>query len=76
MPARDVIYLIAKPFLGKKKGATKAVVLSRAVEHGESKDAAALLTQLSEERLEHVFQESMAERQRIQREAEMAAAAH
>ena len=73
MPVRDVVYLIVKPFLGKKKGATKAEVLSRAVEHGESKDAAALLTQLSEDRLEHVFQESMAERRRIQREAELAA---
>jgi len=45
-------------------------VLSRAVEHGESKDAAALLTQMSEERLDHVLQESLAERRRIQREAE------
>jgi len=70
MPARDVVYLIIKPFLGKKRGATKAEVLSRAVEHGEVKDAAALLTQLSDERLEHVLQESRAERLRIQQEAE------
>jgi len=73
MPARDVVYLIIKPFLGKRKGATKAEVLSRAVEHGANKDEAALLTQLSDDRLERVFQESMAERRRIQQEAEMAA---
>ncbi len=70
MPARDVIYLIIKPFMGKKKGATKAEVLSRAVEHGEVKDAAAALTQLSDDRLEHVLEESRLERLRIQREAE------
>jgi hypothetical protein len=44
MPVRDVAYLIIKPFLGKKKGATKAEVLSRAVEHGAVKDAAAQMT--------------------------------
>jgi len=70
MPARDVIYLIIKPFLGNRRGATNAEVMSRAVEHGTLKDDAALLTQLSDERLEHVFQESHAERLRIQREAE------
>jgi len=70
MPIRDVVYLIIKPFLGKKKGATKAEVLSRAVEHGELKDAAALLTQLTDDRLDHVLAESRAERLRIQREAE------
>ena len=70
MPVRDVVYLILKPFLGRKKGATKAEVLSRAVEHGEMKDAAALLTQLADDRLEHVLQESRAERLRIQRETE------
>ena len=41
MPMRDVAYLIVKPFLGAKRGATKAESLSRAVEHGASKDAAA-----------------------------------
>jgi len=70
MPVRDVVYLIIKPFLGKKKGATQAEVLSRAVEHGELKEAAALLTQLTDERLDHVLAESRAERLRIQREAE------
>jgi len=70
MPVRDVVYLIIKPFLGKSTGATKAETLSRAVEHGAMKDAAAQLTQLSDEALEHVIQESKAERLRIQREAE------
>jgi anaerobic magnesium-protoporphyrin IX monomethyl ester cyclase len=70
MPARDVAYLIAKPFLGQKKGATKAEVLSRAVEHAEMKDAAAQLTQLSDEMLHNVLEESIAERRRIQAEAE------
>ena len=70
MPARDVLYLLMKPFLGQKQGATKAEVLSRAVEHGAMKDAAADLTHLSDEVLAHVLQESRTERQRIQREAE------
>ncbi len=69
MPARDVIYLIIKPFLGKKKGATKAEVLSRAVEHGANKDAAAELTQVADNVLEHVLNESRLERLRIQQEA-------
>ena len=70
MPVRDVVYLIIKPFVGKKKGATKAEVLSRAVEHGAVKDAAAQMTQVSDETLEHILRESKAERLRIQREAE------
>lgn len=70
MPARDVIYLIMKPFLGKRNGATKAEVLSRAVEHAEMKDAAAQLTQVSEEILHAVLQSSRVERLRIQLEAE------
>ena len=52
MPLRDVIYLVVKPFVGKKKGATKAEVISRAVEHGELKSSAAELTQLADEALE------------------------
>jgi radical SAM superfamily enzyme YgiQ (UPF0313 family) len=55
MPVRDVVYLIIKPLVGKKKGATKAEVLSRAVEHGAMKDAAARLTQLTDESLEHAL---------------------
>lgn len=70
MPVRDVVYLIVKPFLGQKKGATKAEVLSRAVEHGAMKDQAANFTQLTDDVLEKVLQESMAERLRIQQEAE------
>jgi hypothetical protein len=71
MPVRDVVYLIIKPFLGKRRGATKAEVLSRAVEHGAMKDAAAQMTQVSDETLEHILRESQAERLRIQQEAEV-----
>jgi anaerobic magnesium-protoporphyrin IX monomethyl ester cyclase len=46
MPFSSVVYLIVKPFLGRKRGATKAEVISRAVEHSESKNNAAALTQL------------------------------
>jgi radical SAM superfamily enzyme YgiQ (UPF0313 family) len=70
MPFRDVAYLIVKPFLGKTNGATRAEVLSRAVEHAEMKDAAAQLTQLSDQLLHSVLEESKAERLRIQQEAE------
>lgn len=49
MPIRDVAYLIVKPFLGAKRGETKAEVMSRAVEHGASKDAAADLTKVSDD---------------------------
>jgi len=48
MRLRDVVYLIVKPFLGAKRGATKNEVLSRAVEHGAQKDAAARLTRVSD----------------------------
>lgn len=41
MPLRDVLYLILKPFLGSGRGPTNAELVSRAVEHGASKDAAA-----------------------------------
>ena len=70
MPARDVGYLLIKPFLGAKHGATKAETLSRAVEHVAIKEAAAELTRVEDEVLEQVMQESRAERQRIQDEAE------
>ena len=75
MPLRDVLHLLTKPFFGKKSGQTKAEVLSRAVEHGALKDAAAQLTQISDDVLEHVINESKAERLRIQREAETAVTA-
>jgi radical SAM superfamily enzyme YgiQ (UPF0313 family) len=70
MPVRDVAYLIAKPFMGQKKGATKAEVLSRAVEHADMKDAAAQMTQLTDEMLHDVLEASRVERARIQQEAE------
>ena len=70
MPLRDVGYLIIKPFLGRKKGATKAEMLSRAVEHAEMKDAAAQLTQMTDEMLHHVMEASRLERLRLQQEAE------
>ncbi len=41
MPLRDVVYVIVKPFLGAKRGATKAEVLSRTVEHSVSKETGA-----------------------------------
>jgi anaerobic magnesium-protoporphyrin IX monomethyl ester cyclase len=44
MRFRDVVYLIIKPFLGQKQGPTKNELLSRAVEHGALKEAAANLT--------------------------------
>jgi len=70
MPARDVLYLLFKPFLGQKKGATKAEVISRAVEHADLKDDAAAMTQLADEALDHAIRESRAERARIQAAAE------
>jgi radical SAM superfamily enzyme YgiQ (UPF0313 family) len=70
MPLRDVIYLIVKPFLGRKAGPTKAEVISQAVEHGDLKSAAADMTQLADAALEHAIRESRAERARIQALAE------
>jgi anaerobic magnesium-protoporphyrin IX monomethyl ester cyclase len=69
MPLRDVLYLIVKPFLGKKAGATHAEVVSRAVEHADAKSAAADLTTLSDEAIELAISGSRAERARIQAEA-------
>ncbi len=48
MPWRDVVLVFIKPFLGKKSGATKAEVLSRAVERENVMSAAADLTQVPE----------------------------
>ena len=70
MPASDVLYLLAKPFLGSKRGATKAEDLSRAVEHEEMKEAAANFSQIDDEMLDQVIQESKAERLRIQLEVD------
>ena len=69
MRLRDVAYLIVKPFLGAGRGPTKNEVLSRAVEHGAFKDAAAELTRVSDELLERVASESRVERLRITEEA-------
>jgi radical SAM superfamily enzyme YgiQ (UPF0313 family) len=69
MRLRDVAYLIVKPFLGAGKGPTKNEMLSRAVEHGAFKDAAAELTRVSDELLERVASESRIERIRIDAEA-------
>ncbi len=55
MPVKDVLYILAKPFLGKKSGATRSEVLSRAVEHREMKTAAGELTQLPDEELFQVL---------------------
>jgi anaerobic magnesium-protoporphyrin IX monomethyl ester cyclase len=46
---RDVIYLIVKPFLGERRGPTKAETLSQAVEHASMKSAAAARTQVPDE---------------------------
>ncbi|HEU4343273.1 MAG TPA: radical SAM protein [Candidatus Binatia bacterium] len=55
MPMRDVLYLIIKPFLGKKRGLTRNEILSRAVEHQMLKDAAANLTNVPDAMLETVI---------------------
>jgi radical SAM superfamily enzyme YgiQ (UPF0313 family) len=60
MPLKDVIYLVIKPFLGKKKGVTRAEALSRAVEHQAVKSAAADMTLLPDEELEQAIQGSRA----------------
>jgi anaerobic magnesium-protoporphyrin IX monomethyl ester cyclase len=70
MSLRDVVYLIVKPFLGVKRGPTRNEVLSRAVEHPALKDAAADLTQVADDLLARVMNESRAERLRIQGAAE------
>src|SRR5690348_2762627 len=70
MPVRDVAYLLLKPFMGQKKGATKAEAVSRLVEHADMKDAAAQLTQVADDLLHDVFEASRLERLRIQQAAE------
>lgn len=49
---RDMWIILFKPFFGKSKGATRAELLSRAVEHGDQKDAAAELTQAGDDELD------------------------
>jgi hypothetical protein len=70
MPLRDVVSLIVKPFLGKKRGSTKVEVISRAVEDADMKSAAADFTQIADDALEHASRESRVERARIQDLAE------
>ena len=65
MPLRDVFHLLSKPFRGAKTGATKAEVLSRAVEHDAAKERAAEFTQVADDVLAHVQQESRLERERL-----------
>ena len=65
MRLRDVVYLIIKPFLGAKRGSTKNEVLSRAVELGAQKDAAALLTRVSDVLLVEIASSSNSDRSRM-----------
>ena len=58
MPLKDVIYLVIKPFLGKKKGVTRAEAVSRVVEHPEMKSAAADMTLIPDDQLEQAIQGS------------------
>jgi anaerobic magnesium-protoporphyrin IX monomethyl ester cyclase len=46
MSVRNILLMLVKPFLGEKKGQTKAETLSRAVEQEEIRSAAADLTQV------------------------------
>ncbi len=66
MPLRDVIYLVAKPFLGAKRGLTKAETLSRAVEHGVSKEMAAEFTRVADDALIQIGREADLERRRLE----------
>ena len=72
MKLRDVVYLIVKPFLGQKRGPTTNETLSRAVEHGAVKDAAAKLTQVADEVLQTIERDARTERLRLQAEAPLA----
>jgi radical SAM superfamily enzyme YgiQ (UPF0313 family) len=65
MRLRDVVHLIVKPFLGNKRGPTTNEVLSRAVEHGALKDAAAHRTQLADTDLEPALDEANSKPQRL-----------
>ncbi len=72
MPARDVLYLLAKPFLGSKSGPTTNEVLSRSVEHAAAKEAAAQHTQRqdpSDPVYERIAENARAERLRLQQGA-------
>ena len=66
MRTRDLVYLIVKPFLGKRRGATPAEKLSRAIEYPEFKDSAPALTHMADAMLEQALAASKAERGRLQ----------
>ena len=51
MSARDILLMLVKPFLGARKGLTKAEALSRAVESGRGEIDVADLTQIPDEAL-------------------------
>jgi radical SAM superfamily enzyme YgiQ (UPF0313 family) len=70
MALKDVLYMVFKPFMGKKKGATNQEVISRAVEHQDAKSLAADLTMLADDALEVAMTNATMERARIQAEAE------
>lgn len=74
MPLRDVLHLLAKPLLGRTHGETPAEVVSRAVEHGDAKSAAAAMTQLADEALERALRSSAAERAQLDAEESAATA--
>jgi anaerobic magnesium-protoporphyrin IX monomethyl ester cyclase len=61
MRLRDVVYLIIKPFLGNQRGPTENEVLSRSVEDGALKEAAAGLTQGPDALLQQVIKERPSE---------------
>jgi len=60
MRLRDVLYLLVKPFLGNKSGATPNEVLSRTVDHATLKDLAAERTRNSDAQLDAALADSSA----------------
>jgi radical SAM superfamily enzyme YgiQ (UPF0313 family) len=73
MPIKDVLYLVVKPFLGKKSGATRSEVITRAVEHRDARNAAADMTHIPDQELEQVIRGSRVLREREEaREVEAA----
>ncbi|HEY6394652.1 MAG TPA: radical SAM protein [Candidatus Binataceae bacterium] len=70
MAVRDVVYLIAKPFMGKHSGPTKSETFSRAVDHSDNKDSAAAFTRVEDAMLEQALAQAKIERERFQAETE------
>ncbi len=58
MPLRNVLYLLVKPFLRRKTGATRSEVLARAVDDRQVRKAATDLTRLSDQELEEAVLDS------------------